>query len=158
MKSTDDKTGRASHPPVLDDEFDRLREAFCTRMRSDEVRLTILAASLARIEGDPVGIFAALQALAHRIRGAAAIFQATELTNSAHALEQAATNACDSRADHADGAVWSTLEDLVEQLASECGGDLTRLPLRRPPPHTVRTAGELEAGHRRARSRHTRHH
>lgn len=132
MKSTSLRTDPAAHPAVSGDEFDQLRETFCTRLRSDQVRLTTLAASLARIEGDPVGIFAALQSLAHRIRGAAAIFQASELTSSAHALEEAATKACDSRADHADGTVWSALEDLVEQLAAECGGDLVAARVRKP--------------------------
>jgi HPt (histidine-containing phosphotransfer) domain-containing protein len=118
MKSND---ARELSAPALDDEFDRIRATFYARLRSDRMRLTTLAASLSRIEGHPGGIFKALQSLAHRIRGAAAVFEASDLGGAAYALEQAATAACDKRSDHADPPVWSALEELVELLGMACG-------------------------------------
>jgi HPt (histidine-containing phosphotransfer) domain-containing protein len=108
-------------PAAADDDFERIRETFFARLRSDRVRLTTLAASLARIETHPAGVFKALQDLAHRIRGAAAVFGESGIGAAANELEQAAIAACDAGADHADGRVWSALEGLVELLALPCG-------------------------------------
>jgi HPt (histidine-containing phosphotransfer) domain-containing protein len=157
MKSTDDRTDHARQPAVSWDEFDRFQDIFCTRMRSDQIRLTTLAAFLARIEGNPVGVFSALQSLAHRIRGAAVIFEASALSSSAYALEQAATHACGNGSDHTDGAVWSALEDLVERLAAECVGDFAREQTRNPPRHPARVADEFEFEHWNMGSRQTTH-
>jgi HPt (histidine-containing phosphotransfer) domain-containing protein len=126
MKSTD-RENSASAPVASYDEFDRLRETFHARLHGDRIRLTTLAASLARIEGNPAGVFQDLQGLAHRIRGAAAVFQVPELFSAASALEQAATAACIGHADHTDGSVWSALEELVEQLAMTSGSSVGAL-------------------------------
>jgi HPt (histidine-containing phosphotransfer) domain-containing protein len=155
MKLIDD---RASHPPAPrapDDEFERLRDTFGARLRSDQIRLTTLAASLARIEGSPAGVFLALQTLAHRIRGAAAIFEATELSSAAYVLEQAAANACSNCSDHTDGAVWSALEELVERMAMSCGSDTANVCDLTPILHLCKIADEAESGPRK-RSRYTK--
>lgn len=120
MKSTE-RENVASAPAVSDDELDRLRETFYARLHRDRIRLTTLAALLARIEGNPAGVFQELQGLAHRIRGAAGVFQVPEVFSAASALEQAATVACSRHADHTDGSVWSALEELVERLAMTSG-------------------------------------
>jgi HPt (histidine-containing phosphotransfer) domain-containing protein len=123
MKPTD---ARACFPPaaaVADDEFERLRETFRSRLRKDQGQLTTLAASLARRERDPGGVFDALQALAHRIRGTAAIFGEAALSADAYALEEAATQASATGSDPAAVAVRSTLEALLERLALDWGID-----------------------------------
>jgi Hpt domain len=135
MKQPDDRPDPTTAVAAPDDEFERLREAFRGRLRSDRTRLTTLGASLARSEGSSVGSFCALQTLAHRIRGTAAIFEEAKLSSDAHALEQAATHACDTGSDHADGAVRSTLEALVERLTLHCGSDVVGTRTETAPKH-----------------------
>jgi HPt (histidine-containing phosphotransfer) domain-containing protein len=151
MKLTDPRADPTA--AAATDEFERLQETFRSRLRGDQIRLTRLAASLARIEGNPTGVFCALQTLAHRIRGAAAIFEAAELSSDAYALEQAATQACGNGSDHADGAVWSTLEALVERLAMDCGIEVVRARTRRSVRHLCRPPETSQSGPRKVRSR-----
>jgi HPt (histidine-containing phosphotransfer) domain-containing protein len=121
MRPFDNHGDIALTPAAMDDEFDRIRVTFYARLRGDRMRLTTLAGSLSHAEGDPAGVFKELQGLAHRIRGAAAIFEATDLGAAAYALERAATTACDKRSDYLDGPVWLALEELVELLAISYG-------------------------------------
>jgi HPt (histidine-containing phosphotransfer) domain-containing protein len=121
MKSTRYLAHTAPKPAEADDAFERLREAFHARLRSDRVRLTILGAVLARAEGDPGHIFEDIRSFAHRLRGASAIFEAQEIGIAAHALEQAACSASIANADNADASVWSALESLVDRLPGTSG-------------------------------------
>jgi HPt (histidine-containing phosphotransfer) domain-containing protein len=157
MKSIDNHGKMTSAPVEMDDEFDRIRATFYARLRCDRMRLTTLAASLSRIEGHPGGIFKALQGLAHRIRGAAAVFEASELSGAAYALEQAATAACDKRSDHADGPVWSALEELVELLAMACGGALATAADFKPIMHLSEAVRRNSGGPRNTRYRAAKH-
>src|ERR1700722_8109229 len=153
MKSIDHHGKIASTPARMDDEFDRIRVTFYARLRCDRMRLTTLATSLSRVEGHPAGVFKALQGLAHRIRGAAAIFEASELAGAAYALEQAATAACDKRSDHSDGPVWSALEELVELLAMACGGALATAADFKPIMHLSEAVRRNSGGPRKTRDR-----
>jgi HPt (histidine-containing phosphotransfer) domain-containing protein len=153
MKSIDHHGKIASTPAAMDDEFDRIRATFYARLRCDRMRLTTLATSLSRVEGHPAGVFKALQGLAHRIRGAAAIFEASELGGAAYALEQAATAACDKRSDHSDGPVWSALEELVELLAMSCGGGLATAVDFKPIVHLSEAVQRTGGGPRNTRYR-----
>jgi HPt (histidine-containing phosphotransfer) domain-containing protein len=153
MKSIDHHGKIPSTPAAMDDEFDRIRAAFYARLRCDRMRLTTLATSLSRVEGHPGGVFKALQGLAHRIRGAAAVFEASELRGAAYALEQAATAACDKRSDHSDGPVWSALEELVELLAMSCGGGVATTVDFKPIMHLSETAQRTGGGPRNTRYR-----
>jgi hypothetical protein len=153
MKSIDNHGKTAPAPAAMNDEFDRIRTAFYARLRCDRMRLTTLATSLSRIEGHPGGIFKALQGLAHRIRGAAAVFEASELGGAAYALEQAAIAACDKRSDHADGPVWSALEELIELLAMECGGGVATAVDFKPIMHLSEAAQRTGGGPRNTRYR-----
>jgi HPt (histidine-containing phosphotransfer) domain-containing protein len=119
-----------------DDRFEELREAFHIRLRSDRVRLTTLAAALARGEEDPARVFESIRLCAHRVRGAAAIFEASEVNVAANALEQAAGSASIGHADNSDAAVWTALETLVDLLGITGG---KRLPL---PAVAVRSRSE----------------
>jgi HPt (histidine-containing phosphotransfer) domain-containing protein len=126
MKSTEywRRASPASSAPK--DPFEELRDAFYARLRSDRVRLTTLAALLARAEGDPASIFQDIQLFAHRLRGGAAIFEAPEIGVAANVLEQAAAAASVAHADNSDASVWTALESLVDRLAIVNG---KRVPL-----------------------------
>jgi hypothetical protein len=153
MKSIDNHGKIASAPAAMVNEFDRIRTTFYARLRCDRMRLTTLATSLSRIEGHPAGIFKALQGLAHRVRGAAAIFEASELGSAAYALERAATAACDKRSDYADGPVWSALEELIELMAMACGGSLATAVDFKPIMHLSEAAQRAGGGPRNTRYR-----
>jgi HPt (histidine-containing phosphotransfer) domain-containing protein len=153
MKSIDHHGKIGSTPAAMDHEFDRIRATFYARLRCDRMRLTTLATSLSRVDGHPAGVFKALQGLAHRIRGAAAVFEASELRDAAYALEQAATTACDKRSDHSDGPVWLALEELVEQLALSCGGGLAATVDFKPIMHLSEVAQRTGGGPRNTRHR-----
>ena len=153
MRSIDNHGKIASAPAAMDNEFDRIRAAFYARLRCDRMRLTTLATSLSRTEGHPTGIFKALQGLAHRIRGAAAIFEASDVGNAAYALERAATAAYDKCSDHADGPVWSALEELVEAIAMACGGALATAAHFKPIMHLGEAAHRTGGGPRNTRYR-----
>jgi hypothetical protein len=153
MKSIDHHGKIASTPAAMDDEFDRIRATFYARLRCDRMRLTTLATSLSRIEGHPAGVFKALQGLAHRIRGAAAVFEEPELGGAAYALEQATTAACDKRSDHSDGPVWSALEELIELLAMACGGALATAADFKPIVYLSEAAQRTGGGPRNTRYR-----
>jgi hypothetical protein len=158
MKSTEHGKTAALPAAAPDDEFEHLRKTFYVRLRSDRVRLTTLAASLARIEGHPAGVFNALQAVAHRIRGAAAVFEDSELGGAANALERAATAACDIGADHADGAVWSALEELVERLAMACPASVITAHDLKPILHLSEIADRAGGGPRNTKYRQAKRH
>lgn len=153
MKSIDHHGKIVSAPAGMDNEFDRIRATFYARLRCDRMRLTTLATSLSRADGHPTGIFKALQGLAHRIRGAAAIFEASDLGGAAYALEQAATSAYDNRSHHADGPVWSALEELIELLAMVCGGTPATAVDIRPIVHLSEAARRTGSGPRNTRYR-----
>jgi HPt (histidine-containing phosphotransfer) domain-containing protein len=156
MKSSDNLGLIAPAPAAMDHEFDRIRTAFYARLRCDRMRLTTLAASLSRVEGHPGGIFKALQGLAHRIRGAAAVFDASDLEGAAYALEQAATVACDKRSDHADGPVWAALEELVELLGMACGGGMATAVEFKPIMHLAEAVQRTGGGARDTKYRSTK--
>src|SRR5579863_507228 len=104
-----------------DDPFEQLRAAFHLRLRSDAVRLAVLAAALARADADPAIVFEDIRLFAHRVRGAAALFGAPDIASAADALEQAAFSAAAAHADNSDAFVWTALEALAQRLAAVNG-------------------------------------
>lgn len=136
MKSTEYSPRTAPARSAPDERFEELREAFHIRLRSDRVRLTTLAAALARGKEDPARVFENIRLCAHRVRGAAAIFEASEVGVAANALEQAAGSASIGHADNSDPAVWTALETLVDLLGITGG---KQLPL---PAAAVRSRSE----------------
>jgi len=105
-----------AQPPS--DDFDDLRAAFEARMQSERIHFVALSAALASRGDDPHEIFGDLVFRAHKLRGAAEIFEATEFAKAANALEQAAIAASSAHADNADPAVWEALGDLVSLIGS----------------------------------------
>jgi HPt (histidine-containing phosphotransfer) domain-containing protein len=100
------------------DRFEELRDIFHARLRNDQVRLTTLSALLAREEGDARRTFDDIRQFAHRLCGAAAIFEAPEIVAAAEALETAARTAYATQSNHSDVEVWGALERLTQQLAA----------------------------------------
>ena len=117
MKASKDWQDVSPAPIASEDPFEKLRERFFARLRSDRVRLTALADVLARAQGDPAHTFGDMQLLAHRLRGGAAIFETPEVGIAANALEQAAASASVAHADSSDASVWRALENLLDRLA-----------------------------------------
>jgi HPt (histidine-containing phosphotransfer) domain-containing protein len=76
-----------------------------------------LSALLAREEGDARRTFEDIRQFAHRLCGAAAIFESPEIVAAAEALETAARSAHDAQSNHSDVDVWAALERLTQQLA-----------------------------------------
>jgi hypothetical protein len=99
------------------DPFEELREAFHARLRHDRVRFTAFGAALARADEGPAPIFEEIGTLAHRLAGAALIFEDRDIGMAASALEEAADAAVKARVDNSDPFVWAALETLVDRLA-----------------------------------------
>jgi HPt (histidine-containing phosphotransfer) domain-containing protein len=102
---------------VEQDRFEELRDVFQARLRNDQVRLTTLSAVLAREEGDARHTFEDIRQFAHRLCGAAAIFESPQVVAAAAALETAARSAYAAQSNHSDVEVWTALERLTQQLA-----------------------------------------
>jgi hypothetical protein len=117
MKPTEHQQPAALTPVAPSDDFEQIRDAFYARLRSDRVCLMDLGAVLARAEGDASGVFEDIRAFAHRMHGAAAIFEDAGVSIDACALEQAANLAAIAHVDNSDAHVWSALETLVARLA-----------------------------------------
>lgn len=100
------------------DDFSQLSDAFFARLSSDRVNFVTLSAALAQAEKDPRATFEDLRFRAHKLNGAAGIFEAMDVMSAANALEQAALRAIQTRAKHNDDAVWATLQALVTLLGS----------------------------------------
>jgi HPt (histidine-containing phosphotransfer) domain-containing protein len=117
------KTSKSCTPPARDD-FAQLSDAFYTRLRSDRVQFVTLSAALARAEDDPRQTFEDLRFRAHKLNGAAGIFDANEVMQAADALEQAAVRALQCHADNSDDNVWNTLQSLVNLLGNSEYADI----------------------------------
>jgi HPt (histidine-containing phosphotransfer) domain-containing protein len=97
---------------------EKLQELFAVRLQSERVHFVTLSAALARAEESPAGIFDDLTFRAHRLKGAAATFEFTNLAAAAGALERASFAAATSHAAHTDADVWETLVALVQMLGT----------------------------------------
>jgi HPt (histidine-containing phosphotransfer) domain-containing protein len=118
MRSTEYRPRASAKQIVPEDPFDELRDVFHARLRSDQVRLLVLAASLACADTDPAPVFEDIRVFAHRVRGAAAVFGAADIGVIADALEQAAISAASAHAENSDPTVCTALEALAERLAT----------------------------------------
>ena len=118
MKSTEgfSRAVPAHVPP--DERFAQLREAFRVRLRHDGIKLMALGVAFARGTEDFASTFEQIRQLAHRMRGAAAIFDAPEILGASGVLEDAAVFAASARTPEATAAVCKALETLMTCLAS----------------------------------------
>ena len=118
---TESRTRAAPMPGAPSGRSEKVRRAFLVRLRSDRVRLTILAAELTR-GADTAHAFEEIRLFAHQIRGDAAASDAAEVHIAAHALERAAGAAAILQADNSDVDAWAALEALRDLLGSASGG------------------------------------
>ena len=100
-----------------DEEFEQVRQSFRIRLRSEQARLAKFAEELGAEESGSTSVLAGIGKFAHRLRGAAAVFDAPELSSAAKALEIAVAIASVGSGGNGDPGVWSTLRTLTEQLA-----------------------------------------
>jgi hypothetical protein len=117
MTSTSRHLRSGPDPGARGREFEKLRNAFNVRLASDRANLKTLEAALARADRGAALTFEKLQFSAHRIHGAAAVFETFEVASAASALEAAAASALFANADKSDLGVSKALQNLLEVLA-----------------------------------------
>jgi HPt (histidine-containing phosphotransfer) domain-containing protein len=136
VKSTERAQSDGPAPPVLDDPLaldealEVVRQSFCARLHDEKARLAALAIALRSCETDSAPVLEELELFAHRLRGAAAVFEALELSQAAKALELAAEA---GRAQHSEAPVWSALNLLANELASLTGSEPSPTASGAPP-------------------------
>jgi hypothetical protein len=118
---TDPRDRAGPIPGAPSGRSEKVRRAFLVRLRTDRVRLTILAAELTR-GADTARAFENIRLFAHQVRGDAAASDAAAVHVAAYALERAAGTAAVLQADNSDIDAWAALEALRDLLGSASGG------------------------------------
>lgn len=101
-----------------DDTYELFRLSFHARLPAQGAHLARLATQLGSCGDAPAPVFAAVEALAHRLRGAAAEFDLPDLCLAAEALELAARAALRIQATNMDLAVTTAIQALSLRLAA----------------------------------------
>jgi hypothetical protein len=99
------------------EEIKDLTLLFQRRLQDDLLTLRSLAARFASVDAAPAAVLEEIRFFAHRLHGAAAIFEAHELARSAQALEAAAVLAVTGCARDTPPLVSSILQSLLGQLS-----------------------------------------
>jgi HPt (histidine-containing phosphotransfer) domain-containing protein len=105
-----------SKPKALDVTYEDVRQSFLIRLHSEQTRLTVLTGALGCAETDPAAAFVNLEIFAHRLRGAAAVFDVPELREAAKGLELAAAAAAVDRAPIDEPLVQTAMQTLAARL------------------------------------------
>jgi len=100
------------------EELKELGLLFQRRLQDDLLALGSLAARFASADAAPGSVLEEIRCFAHRLHGAAAIFQAHELARSAQALEAAAALAVTGCGRNTPPSVSSILQTLLGQLST----------------------------------------
>jgi len=107
---------RADDSGVPDMRFEQLRGAYFDRLQGDRAQLAAIRLELGEMPGSKATAIEHLRQLAHRMCGAAAIFEAGDIFMAAEILERAATDA--ARTPGAGSpAVHTALDTLLNQLS-----------------------------------------
>ena len=117
MTPTEQRASRAAAQAEAAEAFEEVRQSFLTRLHGEMGQLKLLADSLGAAGRDATAVFDDLATFAHRLRGAAAVFDALALSQDAKALELAAGAASSAHASKDDTSVSSTIRNLIERLA-----------------------------------------
>jgi hypothetical protein len=99
-----------------DDSFERLRKRFYRCLTSDRAQLLLMTAELGDADLDAIPSYRRIAALAHRICGAAGLFDHRTIGGAASILELAATNAIKSHSNNQNESVWQAITSLAEIL------------------------------------------
>ena len=118
MASTDQQRLGNVVPPSPEEEFAAVRLSFLTRLESEQAKLATLATTLECAAFDPMPVFGDLEYFAHRLRGAAAVFEFPTLRDAAKTLELAAAAAVSDRAPNSEPLVQEAMRALDTRLAS----------------------------------------
>jgi hypothetical protein len=109
---------RQKLPEPPDEEFEKLRLHFHERLRREQSMLATLTKALANASADSTLIFPDIREFAHRLRGAALVFEFQKIAAAAKAVELAAIAATlDGKCQKKDPWVLSTMQALTMTLA-----------------------------------------
>jgi len=118
---------------VPDVTYEDVRRSFLNRLPGEHTRLADLADTLGSGAVAPASVFGELEGFAHRLRGAAAVFDFPELRDAAKVLEVAANAGVVGRAPVTEPCVQAAIRSLVEQLTGLTGStastDLAMAPI-----------------------------
>lgn len=121
--------------PAPDAAYEAVRQSFLARLCAEQTRLTKLTEVLGSTTENPATVFGDLEGFAHRLRGAAAVFDFPELRDDAKTLELAASAAVVLGAPNSDPLVQNAIRALEARLSSLNGGTpASARALRQPPP------------------------
>jgi len=114
---------RQPSPIFANEPFIELRQMYFNGLRGDRIQLVRLATRLARDTLDAEDTLAELRRVAHKMRGAAAIFEAPMIVCAAASLEEAAGAASNRNARSPDLRVCEALDNLVDCVARLTGSN-----------------------------------
>ena len=97
-------------------EFEVVRQSFKVRLLSEQARLEALVQELGAAGDEIATVLVDIGTFAHRLRGAAAVFDLPELSSAAKALELAATS--DETGRNCDPSLCSKLKVLTDMLVA----------------------------------------
>ncbi|HEV7610022.1 MAG TPA: Hpt domain-containing protein [Steroidobacteraceae bacterium] len=117
-----------------DEEFAEVRLSFLARLSSERTKLAKLSNALASAALNPAPLFSDLEYFAHRLRGAAAVFEFPTLRDAAKALELAAGAAVSARAPNFEPLVLKAMQALDTRLAYLSEGTLSSAAAVAPAP------------------------
>jgi len=109
-------------PTVQDLTYEDVRQSFLIRLHGEQSQLLVLSDSLGSAEVAPASAFGDLEGFAHRLRGAAAVFDFPELRDAAKVLEIAASAALVEQAPLNEPRVRTAIGSLVTRLSWLTGG------------------------------------
>jgi HPt (histidine-containing phosphotransfer) domain-containing protein len=104
--------------------FEEVRQSFLSRLHGEQAHLLVLASALESTEGKAASVLDDLEVFAHRLRGAAAVFEAGALSEDAKLLELAVGAASIDPRINDDPFVWIALRALISRLAAMNGDPL----------------------------------
>ena|ERR1700733_10203840 len=110
---------QAMEPLSPDEEFEQLRQSFYGRLRREQTLLAALTEALGSANVDSGLVLADIERFAHRLRGAALVFEFGEIGNAAKAVELAAASGENGHWDAPS--VMSNMQVLATKLAAETG-------------------------------------
>jgi hypothetical protein len=103
---------------LLDVTYEDVRLSFAIRLHGEEARLSFLAGALQLTGPDTAAAFVDLEMFAHRLRGAAAVFDYPVLREEAKALELAAAAAAVKGSPVGEPSVQDTMRALALRLSA----------------------------------------
>ena len=101
--------------------YEEVRQSFLGRLRAEHARLLTLAEVLGTAGGFPAAVFEDLERFAHRLRGAAAVFEMHQIREASKMLELAASGALARRASNNDLRLRRSMRVLAGRLSQVDG-------------------------------------